>query len=82
MYRIGGDEFVLLGDSHESTIIEKYADKFVESSKTLELTFPAVPSVAYGIAIYDSEIDDSIENVCKRADAAMYRKKQQMKSDS
>ena len=78
-YRIGGDEFVVI--VYGSTDID---------SKSLTQNFESylqqpvdhmIISAAIGVACYDIFIDNTFESVFKRADADMYKKKMEMKSE-
>lgn len=81
-YRIGGDEFLLLG-LDDGDIEEKmaYFDQLVErSQERLEYPF----SVAFGYAEYDAERDRDLQNTIRRSDAVMYldkKKKKQQKPE-
>lgn len=81
VYRIGGDEFVILLESEDFERYPELLKKFEEGIREYNLT--ANPnghlSIARGIAIYDSEIDMALANVFKRADDAMYKNKAAVK---
>lgn len=74
--RIGGDEFVLLGDHTEPTSAANFADKLVRlvgqpyrvGEHDLRI------SVSIGIAIYEDFAQES-QDVLRNADAAMYHAK-------
>ena len=78
VFRIGGDEFVA---------ILRGAD--YENREELENAFRAIVDenqhqgavvVSSGLAIYDSGIDESYDDVFKRADELMYARKMELKS--
>ena len=82
VFRIGGDEFVVLLIGDDLTHIEELLKKFderMEEKKTNTRSPEERVSVAAGLAVYDRTRDASYEDVFKRADAAMYQKKGLMK---
>ncbi len=82
VYRIGGDEFVVILESLDYEEHEKLSAALRElcGSERLVIGDEEIPlSVAIGVAIYDKEIDSSYENVFHRADGLMYRNKWEMK---
>lgn len=84
VYRIGGDEFVILLDGLDYEDRESLAEAFDHRCKeeTIELDGEKIPvSVAFGLAVYDKDIDSGYENVFHRADGAMYRHKRATKGN-
>jgi len=82
IYRIGGDEFVvvLMGKDLERhrTLIEKMDIAF--SADYITVNDEKVPvSVARGVSVFDSSIDQIYADVFAKADHAMYMNKQDMK---
>jgi diguanylate cyclase (GGDEF)-like protein len=82
VYRIGGDEFVVVleGDDYDDreALLARF-DKMC-AEECLEMEDNEIPiSIARGLAIYDSQLDSSYENVFHRADGAMYRHKRERK---
>ena len=78
VYRVGGDEFVavLLGEDYDDR--EELRDMFNSLLSPYSDTLPLPPeyvSVAFGIAVYDPETDDSVSDVVNRADEEMYKDK-------
>ena len=71
VYRIGGDEFVILSEGEDLKNIDSLKDKFIKSSKNV--------SASIGVAIYDQSKDNNVEDTFKRADQSMYQMKKQMK---
>lgn len=84
VYRIGGDEFIVVLEGDEYTEREELfagLRKAFEASRTdPERELWQCYSAAGGMAAYDSAIDESVDDVFRRADAAMYADKQSMKS--
>lgn len=79
-YRIGGDEFCSIMDYTSQEDIESKYNHFVEAiQKKNEQEFVVPVSVAVGYAVYDPNIDKSLEETLKRADAMMYQNKQKIK---
>ena len=72
IYRVGGDEFVILSEGEDYKNIAKLEKEFLEFSKDV--------SAAIGVAIYDSKTDNNVEDTFKRADRKMYENKKKMKN--
>lgn len=74
MYRIGGDEFVvMIPDADEERLcsfVEALEMEFRKLASGPEFTF------SWGGAIYDPDSDDDLFSTCRRADKNMYMKKQ------
>lgn len=84
VYRIGGDEFVVLLQGNDYAqyyaLIEKM-DKEC-ASDNISVGEQKIPvSVARGISLFDTSIDHVYEDVFAKADQAMYMNKQQMKQN-
>lgn len=75
-YRIGGDEFVtLLHDLTPEALEKAMVDLCAEAQ---QLTFGEHSlSFSYGIAAFDKDTDASIKDTISRADASMYKYKQE-----
>lgn len=80
-YRIGGDEFCVIGkDIDEEEIdacytkMQQYIDEYNEINPMVNM------SVACGYAIYDSEQDEDLKDTRGRADKIMYKNKINMKT--
>lgn len=82
VYRIGGDEFVVILENddlaHYQQLLQAFEANIVEHNKTIHGEYQV--SIARGIAIYDYETDLVFGNVFKRADDAMYQNKREMKN--
>ena len=82
MYRIGGDEFVVISENGDLKAIEELHSNFVDainkSMKEKNIDGMGV-SAAIGVAIYDPKLDNNVEDTFKRADRKMYENKRIMK---
>lgn len=84
VFRIGGDEFVVILENEDYDNIESLIQKFnaeldkIARDKTLEYWERISASIGY--ALYDPDTDNSVNNVFKRADKAMYMRKKEMKA--
>lgn len=82
VFRIGGDEFVIIFQNSDYENIDSLIASFkeqLEASKRCENEWERV-SAAIGIAFYDSSLDKNVESVFKRADMNMYENKKAMKA--
>ncbi len=84
VFRIGGDEFVVILENGDYDDIElllmDFNQKLEEYAKDDLLEPWERISAAIGYAIYDKFIDHRVDNVFKRADKAMYQNKKNMKA--
>ena len=84
VFRIGGDEFLVLlkGKDYQNidALLQKFNARLDEYAKDPSLQPWEKVSAAIGYALYDREKDSSIEDVFKRADEAMYECKTRMKA--
>ena len=85
VYRIGGDEFVVVFDKEELVDCEKYVRTLRQMIKKLQADTTIEPwekvSAAVGVAYFDKNQDKTAEEVFKRADADMYKNKLAMKAE-
>ena len=83
VFRIGGDEFVVVVSNYDYTNLESNVEKFKASvehnMKENELEPWERASAAIGCAVFDPDKDIAIEDTLKRADDDMYACKQEMK---
>ncbi|MCR4807501.1 MAG: GGDEF domain-containing protein [Lachnospiraceae bacterium] len=83
VFRIGGDEFVVIVSNYDYTNLESNVDKFKacieHNMNENELEPWERASAAIGYAIFDAEQDIAIEDTLKRADESMYKCKEEMK---
>lgn len=85
LYRIGGDEFVVVleGEAQKGadTLIHTFREAVAQCQNAPGLDPWQRVSAAIGIAACDRAMDASTEDVLKRADAAMYQDKAAMKAE-
>ncbi len=83
VFRIGGDEFVIILENDDFKKRNDLLQKFDEAMTLETLALPeggTLPvSVAHGMSVYNADTDSSFAEVFNRADAAMYRNKQAVK---
>jgi len=79
VYRIGGDEFVVLLQDKSNEECMELQRKFEQTESMLSKG--TMLSAAIGFAIYQPETDRSYDDVFHKADVRMYEKKIQMKRE-
>ena len=72
VYRIGGDEFVVILEGEKVSLSKKNSNASLEAWEKV--------SAAVGTAIYQAGVDKTADEVFKRADAKMYENKLAMKA--
>lgn len=81
IYRIGGDEFVIILQgyeyNHRHQLLKDLNSEIQHYNESTELLYHI--SIAHGMIDYDKEIDTCFQDVFKRADSAMYHNKMDMK---
>ena len=84
VFRIGGDEFVVILKNKDleriDELISEFNKQLKERQENPELEYWEKTSAAIGYAIFNPEIDNTYENVFKRADTEMYKCKKAMKA--
>lgn len=84
VFRVGGDEFVVILENSDLQGYEKLVKRFKYEIKKRSQDETLEPwekvSAAVGVAVYDPRADHSADDVFKRADQAMYADKQAMKA--
>lgn len=84
VFRIGGDEFVVILKGQDYDNVESLVARFKKTVTEYSEDAPAEPweriSAAIGYALFDAQIDSSVDNVFKRADNAMYECKKAMRA--
>lgn len=77
IYRIGGDEFIVLVPNADEKTVFRFADK-VSNEVSAQRELPNIPtSVSCGYAIFDKLLDTTLNDTMKRADALMYEIKRE-----
>ena len=86
VFRIGGDEFVVLLEDEDLADFDNLIGKFKQSMISFENDMKVEPleriTAAIGVGIYDSKIDSSFLDVFNRADKDMYSCKKEMHEKS
>lgn len=84
VFRIGGDEFVVILRGHDLEHIDELITEFKAQLKARQdddsLSYWEKTSAAIGYAVYTAEFDRAYDNVFKRADDEMYKAKKEMKA--
>ncbi|MBP5281908.1 MAG: diguanylate cyclase [Lachnospiraceae bacterium] len=78
IYRIGGDEFMVVLENADHEKVASYLEKMDEAvrKKNEEERYREEPlAISKGAAVYNPELDKAYKDVFKRADEAMYRNK-------
>ena len=83
VFRIGGDEFVVVlqGIDYENmdALMQMFNEKQTASCTDAQDEWDKI-SISYGFAVYDTQSDLSLNDLAKRADQRMYDNKQSKKS--
>jgi diguanylate cyclase (GGDEF)-like protein len=86
VYRIGGDEFVVILENtdyeNRDILVETFKEEIKEISQDNSLSPWERVSTAIGCAVFDPARDKHASSVFKRADEAMYANKREMKGES
>ena len=84
VFRVGGDEFVVILEHSDLKDIINLSMEFniqIDAfSKNPDLKPWEKVSAALGYALYDKNIDTSVQTVFRRADKSMYARKKEMKA--
>ena len=85
VFRIGGDEFAVILRNNDYDKIEALQDEFNDRLAELQAIDSRKPweklSAAFGYALFDPALDQSADDVFKRADQKMYEHKKAMKAE-
>ena len=85
LYRVGGDEFVIILEGNAQNeaegLIRKFRDEVRKKQENESLQPWERVSAAIGIAVYEKEKDHGSDAVLKRADQDMYAEKVAMKAE-
>lgn len=85
VFRVGGDEFAVILQNEDYQNREALAEKFEETR--IKLCAAArnrweEPHVAIGVAVYDPELDGTVDDTVRRADKKMYENKRLRKEQA
>ena len=84
VFRIGGDEFVVILKGEDLRKVDTLTEKFAQKLRSLQDDTSLEPwekvSAAIGISHFDPSQDISVTQVFKRADEKMYEDKKRMKA--
>lgn len=80
VFRVGGDEFVVVLDGRDYDMREQLLAKLREESAANKRSRSG-PVIACGMATFDPEADHSFDTVYKRADMQMYEHKNELKAE-
>lgn len=85
VFRVGGDEFVIILRAADYDRYEELQARFEEEIEALRQEPDLEPweriSAAVGAAFYDETADDGMASVFRRADHVMYDRKKEMKAE-
>ena len=83
IFRIGGDEFVVIlrGQAYKKgeTLVENFKKRIDELNSKFDVLSPENTSAALGLGCYDPSEDKNFDDVFAKADKAMYERKREMK---
>lgn len=82
VFRIGGDEFAVILKNNDYDKIDSLIEEFNQRLKALEqedIEPWEKVGASIGYALYDPTLDNSVDDVFRRADQDMYQKKKEMK---
>ncbi len=84
VYRIGGDEFVVVAENRDlkdlDALVERFNRSLREMEEDMSLKDWEQVHAAIGAARYEKGRDESVEQVFRRADERMYQDKQRKKA--
>ena len=85
VYRIGGDEFVVILRNEDydnsSNLVEEFKERIQDYIHSKKLPQYERISAAIGFAAFDKEKDNNVDSVFKKADSRMYQCKREMKKE-
>lgn len=78
-YRVGGDEFVILGENFTPDQVDLVLERIRVNTDAANRELPVKISMAGGFAAFDPEQDRDITETYRRADLCMYEQKRKNK---
>lgn len=81
-YRVGGDEFYIIGNETDSEKIQYQLQKITESLSEKQGIHGRLPTVSYGFSIFKGGGTPDLQRILKEADSQMYQYKKLRKSES
>ncbi len=79
LYRVGGDEFVILGENFTQDQIDKVLERIRVNTHAANQELQIKISMAGGFAAFDPQQDRDIRETYRRADLCMYEQKKKHK---
>ena len=76
--RIGGDEFIII--CHNGNNVPNFEKELILKMQIICQNSPKSVNFAFGVAVFDKEIDGNLDDTQKRADDLMYVCKKKMKA--
>ena len=81
-YRVGGDEFYIIGNESDSEKIQHQLRKITSSLAEKQGINGRLPTLAYGFSVFDGGGTPNFQRMLKEADSQMYQNKKLEKSES
>lgn len=80
-YRIGGDEFCVLGQNAGAETVQACMDSMLQAINKARKADPVIPIVSYGFSVYDKGRHQNILQAVEEADQKMYACKRNRRID-
>lgn len=80
-YRIGGDEFCVLGQNAGAETVQACMDSMLQAINKARKADPVIPIVSYGSSVYDKGRHQNILQAVEEADQKMYACKRNRRID-
>ncbi|NLM06704.1 MAG: GGDEF domain-containing protein [Tissierellia bacterium] len=78
-YRIGGDEFLVIGKNLNDKDLKEREERLYELMDEKSLDKPYKAKISLGYAFFDKRKDNTIRDTIERADKKMYERKKEIK---